>query len=84
MKHDKKPTISRREFFKAIGVAGMATAGWAACSDNGKKPATEAGKKGEMTYRTNSTTGDKVSLLGYGCMRWPMKPSPDGKGEVVD
>ncbi len=24
-----------------------------------------------MTYRTNPTTGDKVSLLGYGCMRWP-------------
>lgn len=84
MKQDKKPTISRREFFKTIGVAGMATAGWAACSDNRKKPAAEAGKKGEMTYRTNSTTGDKVSLLGYGCMRWPMKPSPDGKGEVVD
>ena len=24
-----------------------------------------------MTYRTNPSTGDKVSLLGYGCMRWP-------------
>ena len=23
-----------------------------------------------MTYRTTPTTGDKVSLLGYGCMRW--------------
>lgn len=24
-----------------------------------------------MTYRTNPTTGDKVSLLGYGCMPCP-------------
>ena len=23
-----------------------------------------------MTYRTTPTTGDKVSLLGYGCLRW--------------
>lgn len=37
-----------------------------------------------MTYRTSPTTGDRVSLLGYGCMRWPLKPSPDGKGEVID
>ncbi len=26
---------------------------------------------GEMTYRINPSTGDKVSILGYGCMRWP-------------
>jgi len=24
-----------------------------------------------MTYRINPSTGDKVSILGYGCMRWP-------------
>ena len=23
----------------------------------------------KMTYRTNPNTGDKVSILGYGCMR---------------
>ena len=33
-----------------------------------------------MTYRTNPKTGDKVSLLGYGCMRWPMSPD-SGEGE---
>ena len=32
-----------------------------------------------MTYRTNPTTGDRVSLLGYGCMRWPMRPKQGGK-----
>lgn len=38
----------------------------------------------KMTYRINPSTGDRVSLLGYGCMRWPTMPSPDGKGEIID
>lgn len=38
-------------------------------------------EKGKMTYRTNPTTGDKVSLLGYGCMRWPTLPT---EGEPLD
>ncbi len=38
---------------------------------------------GEMTYRTNSVSGDKVSILGYGCMRWPMIKDENGK-EIVD
>lgn len=37
-----------------------------------------------MTYRTTPTTGDKVSLLGYGCMRWPLRQKADGSGEEVD
>lgn len=37
-----------------------------------------------MTYRTHPHNGDRVSLLGYGCMRWPMMPNPDGEGEVID
>lgn len=24
----------------------------------------------KMTYRQHPTNGDKVSILGYGCMRW--------------
>ena len=28
--------------------------------------------------------GDNVSLLGYGCMRWPTLPSPQGNGNVID
>ena len=34
---------------------------------------------GEMTYRTNSVRGDKVSILGYGCMRWPMIKDENGR-----
>ena len=30
-----------------------------------------------MTYRQNSKNGDKISLLGFGCMRFPMLPGAD-------
>lgn len=36
-----------------------------------------------MTYRKNNK-GEDVSILGYGCMRWPLIPAPDGEGEIVD
>ena len=61
------------------------TTGLAACgnkrTDPSAAPNTEV-PADAMIYRT--LTGDRVSLLGYGCMRWPMKDSPDGKGQVVD
>ena len=37
-----------------------------------------------MTYRTNPNTGDRVSLLGYGCMRWPTRKRADGNGDEID
>ena len=38
-----------------------------------------------MTYRNFSESPeDNVSILGYGCMRWPTVPSPDGKGDLID
>ena len=30
-----------------------------------------------MTYRVNPKNGDKISLLGFGCMRFPMLPGAD-------
>ena len=38
---------------------------------------------GEMTYRTDPKTGEKVSILGYGCMRWQMKKDENGK-DIID
>ena len=35
-----------------------------------------------MEYRINPGNGDKVSLLGYGCMRWQMKKNAEGKDEI--
>lgn len=40
--------------------------------------------KGSMTYRVNPVSGDSISMLGYGCMRWPMIDNPDGDGKIVD
>ena len=68
----EKGNISRRDFFKIAGAAGITTAGIAAC-DRKEKPSSDGteGPAGEMTYRTNPSTGDKVSLLGFGMMRLP-------------
>lgn len=81
MNNENKKTISRRNFFKTMGAAGLATAGLTACAGSDKNAATPTGTKapGEMTYRTNPTTDDRVSLLGYGCMRWPMRPKQGAK-----
>jgi len=71
---EKKNDISRREFLKTAGAAGALSLGLAACGDGrtaSSASESQAVPSGGMTYRTNPTTGDKVSLLGYGCMRWP-------------
>ncbi|MDE5725325.1 MAG: aldo/keto reductase [Duncaniella sp.] len=76
--------IDRREFLKRMGV-GTAVAGAVIASgcDSRKNvvtgDTTPSGPipKDSMTYRVNPSTGDKVSLLGYGCMRWPTLPEDD-------
>ena len=78
--------ITRRNFLKTLGMAGLATAGLASCGgkNEDKKGASKA--EGEipsdkMEMRTNPTTGDKVSLLGYGMMRLPHRPKPNAENE---
>lgn len=76
--------IDRREFLKRMGV-GAAAAGAVVATgcDSRKNPVTGTTAplgpipKDAMTYRVNPKTGDKVSLLGYGCMRWPTLPEDD-------
>lgn len=78
MEHHTKKEISRRDFFKIAGSAGLASAGLTACNDRRESTNTTSQTAlGEMTYRINPNTGDKVSLLGYGCMRWPTLPGGD-------
>ena len=85
----KKNTIDRREFLKTAGTAAMAMGGLGAvagCKRSGSSVSSAASGDagtGEMTYRTNNGNGDKVSILGYGCMRWPMIKDENGK-EIVD
>ena len=79
--------ISRRKFLKLMGAAGITCTGLAACA--GKETAKEVSAsreipKDKMTYRINPTSGDKVSILGYGCMRWPTLPEPEANGNVID
>ena len=81
--------MDRREFLKIVGISTVAatTSLYGCGSGSGPKGgSTTAGNvpDGGMTYRTNPTTGDRVSILGYGCMRWPTVPSPDGKGDLID
>ena len=72
--------MDRREFIKHIGAATVASSVvLSACQSNDNE--TPIAKnvidgQGEMTYRTNPNTGDRVSLLGYGMMRLPL----DGQG----
>lgn len=90
MENKEKNNIDRREFLKrfGIGVTAVGAAAIPGCT-NKSGPSGFNTKQGEvptdkMTYRTNPKTGEKVSLLGYGCMRWPKIPSIDGTDDVID
>lgn len=79
--------INRRDFLKILGIAGAATTGLASCRNGAATSSATAGENeaAGMTYRSFPAVGeDKVSLLGYGCMRWPTVPSKDGQGDLVD
>lgn len=83
----KQKGISRRAFLKTMGLAGVATAGVTSCVGNkGEGNASSAPiPTDKMTYRVNPSTGDKVSLLGFGMMRLPSidgRSAREGDGEI--
>ena len=89
MQDDK--TISRREFLKRFGLgAAVTTAALTGCAPKNRQTTAKAAVEpdaSKMTYRTTPTTGDRVSLLGYGCMRWPLidpKDRTSHKPPVID
>ena len=81
--------MDRREFIKIVGLTSAATVlpgcgrGRLDGNAEGEDADTETG---EMTYRQFPAAlgDDRVSLLGYGCMRWPTVPNPDGNGDMID
>lgn len=87
MEEKDKKKISRRNFLKTFGAgAVVTTATIYSCKPKNTVSAT-GGEVGEvptdqMTYRINPHTGDRASLLGYGCMRWPLRRKSDGTEEV--
>ena len=81
----KNNHINRRDFLKIVG-AGTVTATIAlyGCGNkNGSQNKNNLQTDGAMTYRQNPH-GDDVSLLGYGCMRWPTRKNAEGKGDELD
>ena len=90
MENNRK-NVGRRDFLKIIGIAAAASSPsfLQGCTSEGNKNAGKRGTDGpalgQMTYRNFSDKEEeKVSILGYGCMRWPTVPSPDGKGDLID
>lgn len=82
-----KQNIDRRSFLKRLGlgasVTGLALAGCDRAVKSGAAVSPRNREEG-MTYRENPTSGDRVSLLGYGCMRWPMIADEATGEEIVD
>ena len=69
--------MKRREFLKISGAAALTAA--VAPSLAAQKPE----EKEQMLVRENPVNGDRVSALGFGCMRWPM--IKDSKGnDIID
>ena len=84
--------MNRRNFIKKLGL-GLSVTGLAATGCKKSSSLSLSGTDSDrevptdkMTYRITPSTGDKVSLLGYGCMRWPLMPDPNGKEgeEIID
>ena len=83
-----KNNIDRREFLKRAGGAALAISGISALAGCKGRQAENSmksveGESGKMTYRASNINGKPVSILGYGCMRWPMIKNEEGK-DIVD
>lgn len=88
----KDTDLTRRDFLKRFGIgAAVATATLAGCrpdknpADGQPMTATEDIPTDKMTCRVNPKTGERVSILGYGCMRWPTVAggsARDGEDEI--
>lgn len=79
--------MKRRDFLKVLGGAGVAAAVVAAGCKHPNEISAEGFSEGEvptdkMTYRKD-THGEKVSLLGYGCMRLPVVDE-NAEDKVID
>ena len=84
---ENKSNINRRNFLKVVGGTALASAAVLPGCKNRQEAAHTATTEvptDQMTYRTNPKTQDRVSLLGYGMMRLPNIPSPDGTSSTID
>lgn len=90
----RSKAMERRDFIKMTGAAAVAAAATGiagGCASKVKNSENDkAGSAGDngmagggMTYRTDPKFGEKVSVLGYGCMRWQMTRDENGK-DIID
>lgn len=83
--------MNRRDFLKIVGLTAASSTGLLyGCGSKEGEQSSGVQDLGpvptdRMTYRNFSESPeDNISILGYGCMRWPTVPSPDGKGDLID
>lgn len=90
-KQQRTSIIDRRQFLKVLGVGAGATASGSLLSGCGRNSNDKTDENNlpktpvptdKMTYRYTKRTNDKVSLLGYGCMRWPTVTNSKGDDEI--
>ncbi len=81
--------LDRREFIRRIGLgsAAVSVAALVGCKSKDNPVAGNVTSQSEiptdgMTYRTNPKTGEKVYILGYGCMRWPDLDGGAGRSDA--
>ncbi|MCR4571976.1 MAG: aldo/keto reductase [Bacteroidales bacterium] len=72
--------MDRRDFLKVSGAGALGLAASSCAPKTGKA---KEDTPEQMAIRENPHNGDKISLLGFGCMRWPMVKDASGK-DVID
>lgn len=81
----KNNEMNRRKFLKLLGTgATVVSTAFYGCQSQRKDISGSAQSEiptDKMTCRVNPTTGDKVSILGYGCMCLPTIPVEGKEGE---
>ncbi|MCL1867465.1 MAG: aldo/keto reductase, partial [Paludibacter sp.] len=82
--------ISRRDFLKIFGAGAVASAAaFYGCTPESEQDTNQSGQHSgdiptdKMTYRTNHSTGDRVSLLGFGMMRLPTKKKQNSEDDEI-
>ena len=71
MAQEDKKTMTRREAIRHIGLGTLMLAGGFTLATGCKGKNDEKPGKYVMAFRKDNVTGREVSLLGYGCMRFP-------------